>query len=71
MQIMKDIGGVEMPEYFGKLIADEDGGGKAKSSAPEPKADDTEPDSADDAPKPEPKSPPQAKGDGPRGGEQA
>jgi flotillin len=25
MQIMKDVGGVEMPEYFGKLMADSDG----------------------------------------------
>ncbi|MEC7582773.1 MAG: SPFH domain-containing protein [Planctomycetota bacterium] len=28
MQIMKDVGGVEMPEYFGKLVADQPGDDK-------------------------------------------
>ena len=42
LQIMKDIGGVEMPEYFGKLMGDEKsktitpgGDGKVKSEKPE------------------------------------
>lgn len=33
MQIMKDVGGVEMPEYFGKLMAE--GEAKATPAAPE------------------------------------
>lgn len=47
MQIMKDVGGVEMPEYFGKLMADADAkpgsvppksadGGASKSDAKRP-----------------------------------
>jgi flotillin len=35
MQIMKDVGGVEMPEYFGKLMAD---GPKPDAVVPEPAA---------------------------------
>ena len=38
MHMMKDIGGVEMPEYFGKLVAD----GEAKSNGIEPAGKDEE-----------------------------
>ncbi len=36
LQIMKDIGGVEMPEYFGKILSQEEGtkGSKAQAAAP-------------------------------------
>ena len=41
MQIMKDVGGVEMPEYFGKLMADAEAkggkGGDEKSASRPPK----------------------------------
>ena len=39
MQIMKDVGGVEMPEYFGKLVS-ESGAGATRADAPEKKAAD-------------------------------
>ena len=32
LQIMKDVGGVEMPEYFGKLVADAESKGDAEKS---------------------------------------
>ncbi len=45
LQIMKDIGGVEMPEYFGKLVAD------AQAAAPAAKdTDGDEEADAEDAP---------------------
>ena len=39
MQIMKDVGGVEMPEYFGKLMADEGKAGGAEAKRPGQKTD--------------------------------
>ena len=44
LQIMKDIGGVEMPEYFGKLVAD----AQAAAAAPGDKSKES---NADNAPK--------------------
>jgi len=57
LQMMKDIGGVEMPEYFGKLIHDEQD--KPAPSTPAPRADESAP-----APKPpvDPKGPSASKG---------
>jgi flotillin len=39
MQLMKDVGGVEMPAYFGKLMADQNGGKPESPKAATPKAE--------------------------------
>ena len=53
MQMMKDIGGVEMPEYFGRLVGDEprsdDSGADTEDAAGDEKSTDTK---APPAPKP-------------------
>ncbi|MFT5289338.1 MAG: flotillin [Planctomycetota bacterium] len=48
MQIMKDIGGVEMPEFFGKLVGDDGKTAAASAVASAPVAADVDGDSADD-----------------------
>ena len=46
LQIMKDVGGVEMPEYFGRILGDE----PTKSIKPKEKADATDDAEAADGP---------------------